>query len=78
MALAATQGAVTSIAVDADKVYWTTMDGDVVELPKTGGTPNKLATGQGFAACLAVETQHVFRCNQTTLTVMRRDKNTGP
>jgi sugar lactone lactonase YvrE len=77
VSLAATHGGVTALAIDADSVYWTTMDGDVVRLSKKGGAPEKLATRQGDAGCLAVDAASVYWCDNTKHAILRRDKRTG-
>ena len=75
--IASEQEGVTSLTSDAENLYWTTMEGRVVMMPKTGGTPQALATRQGNAGCATVDDQRVYWCNKTEGAIMARDRRTG-
>ena len=56
--LASEQDGPLGIAIDASNVYWTN-GASVMKVPKSGGTPTKLASTQG-AVTLAVEGDSVY------------------
>lgn len=48
------------IAVGAENVYWTAMDGGVRAVPKNGGTPTLLAQGQGFPDDVVLDAKGIY------------------
>lgn len=59
--LASGQGEPNGIAVDATTVYWTsTVDGTVMKIPKSGGTPMMVALGQISPIAIAVDATNVY------------------
>lgn len=57
---AAGQGVCARIALDALNVYWTSGNGTVATVPKTGGTPRVLASGQAGAFGIAVDDDGIY------------------
>jgi hypothetical protein len=63
VAIATNQNAPNGLAVDANNVYWTTSDGNVVKAPIAGGGPTVLASGQMFPWGIAVDATTVYWVN---------------
>lgn len=67
---------VHAIAVDAESVFWLQPDSDaVMRVPKSGGTPVAVASGQENLMAIAVDEGHVFWATREAL--WRADKRGG-
>ena len=66
------------IAADADNLYWTdTHEGTVMAMPKGGGMPTTLASGQASPDAIAVDETHVYWANTAGDDVAMKVQKTG-
>jgi hypothetical protein len=71
-------GDLTALAVDDSHVFWatdTSPNGQVFSLPKSGGKPVAIASGQFQPRGLALDATHVFWGNQNGGTIMQANKD---
>jgi hypothetical protein len=72
IALASGQALPTLLAVDATNVYWGNhTGGQIMKLPKSGGSPIELASGQNQPYTLAVDASNLYWTNNGDGTVMQ-------
>lgn len=73
--LARVEGEITGVAVDQEDVYFTTWSA-VMHVPKTGGTPIKLASSQ-WAFAIVADAQAVYIADYLAETISRISKTDG-
>ena len=68
---------VTSMALGLTDIYWTTATGEVMVVPKTGGTPSTMVSGQNDPAAIIVDDAWIIWANTTTPRAIKRVHESG-
>lgn len=63
-----------SLALDAERVFWSTVEGAIMHLPKSGGTPTPLTQAGPGVCSVFVNEDHIYWTNRLSGDVSRLDK----